>query len=103
MLLKQLQLPNGVQIEAEVVRTPEQLREGLMGRDSLPPNGGMLFCFAGPGQHSMWMANTRIPLDILWISSSGRIVEIADRGVDLVLAGRGAPGLVALIRSRRHA
>lgn len=77
MFMRRLQLPNGLHIRAEVAMSPEQLREGLMGRDSLPPGNGMLFCFPRTGKHPMWMANTRMPLDIVWIASSGMIVEIA--------------------------
>jgi uncharacterized membrane protein (UPF0127 family) len=47
----------------EVAETKAELRKGLMGRDSLEENKGMLFDFGREGNHEMWMYNTKIPLD----------------------------------------
>ncbi len=65
-------------LEAEVVATPEKRSIGLMFRDALPENRGMLFVFAGPYTGSFWMRNTRIPLSIAFISQEKRILNIED-------------------------
>ena len=65
----------------ELAHTPEQLSFGLMFRRALPRNAGMLFDYARPQQVAMWMKNTLIPLDMLFIDKSGRIVHIRQRAV----------------------
>lgn len=49
-----------------------------MFRDYLPPRTGMLFLFPEDGQFSFWMKNCRMPLDMLFIESTGRIAHIKD-------------------------
>lgn len=65
-------------LEAEVVATPEKRSIGLMFRDTLPENRGMLFVFAGPYTGTFWMRNTRIPLSIAFINQERRILNIED-------------------------
>lgn len=65
-------------LEAEVVATPEKRSIGLMFRDALPEDRGMLFVFAGPYTGTFWMRNTRIPLSIAFISQERRILNIED-------------------------
>jgi len=63
-------------IDAEVADTlPKQIK-GLMFRSSLPQNEGMLFDFGEEDYHGIWMMNTSIPLDIIWISSDYKIIFI---------------------------
>jgi len=61
---------------AEVAATPEEQAQGLSGRDSLPGTGGMLFPFDPPRMQSFWMRNTRVALDIVWISPQMIVVAI---------------------------
>ena len=61
-------------VTLEVARTPEERARGLMNRARLTPSTGMLFVFDDHAQHSMWMKNTFIPLDVLWVADSGRVV-----------------------------
>ncbi len=63
-------------VSAEVADTPEARRRGLMQRESLPPNRGMLFVFPDEEPRSFWMRNTSIPLSIIYIDADGVIVSI---------------------------
>ena len=63
----------------EVARTPAQQARGLMFRDSMPADGGMLFIFEPERVVSMWMKNTFLSLDMLFVDSAGRILHIAER------------------------
>ncbi len=60
----------------EVVSTPEVQARGLMFRESLPWNRGMLFVYEKAQHLAFWMKNTTIPLDIAFISADGMITEI---------------------------
>ncbi len=65
----------------ELARTPRQHSQGLMFRRRLARDAGMLFIYRIPAIHSMWMKNTLLPLDMLFIAGDGRIVRIAERTV----------------------
>lgn len=60
----------------EVARTPEEQMRGLMFRQSLAPDRGMIFPYDAPRPASFWMKNTLIPLDIIFVSPGGRIARI---------------------------
>ncbi len=68
-------------LEVELALTGEQHAQGLMYRRSLAEDAGMLFLYRGAGILSMWMKNTPIPLDMMFIAPDGRIVDIAERTV----------------------
>ena len=68
----------GHRITVELARGPEQRSRGLMFRDSLPPDHGMLFLFPRDEVQAFWMRNTKIPLSIAYADARGRIVRIAD-------------------------
>jgi len=65
-------------IRAEVANTDATRRIGLMLRQSLPDNNGMLFIFEMPDLQCFWMRNTLLPLSIAFIADDGTIVNIAD-------------------------
>ena len=69
----------------ELAVTPEQRSQGLMHRKTLAPDAGMLFVYARPGEVAMWMKNTFISLDMLFISAEGEVVRIAERTEPLSL------------------
>ena len=67
---------SGVSLKVEVAALSEEREKGLMFRNSIKENEGMLFVFKeGTGQR-FWMKNTRIPLDIGYISTSGVLLEV---------------------------
>lgn len=63
---------------AEVAHTQLSRSQGLMYRESLEENAGMLFVFPDPGHYSMWMKDTYIPLSVAFINEHGVILNIAD-------------------------
>lgn len=65
-------------ITAEVAATPQSQMIGLMMRERLAPNRGMVFVFEDKSQHCFWMRNTLVPLSIAFIDDDGTIVNIAD-------------------------
>ena len=66
---------------AELAETPEQRARGLMFRRSLAPDAGMLFLFPERERPTMWMANTWLPLDMLFIAADGRVVHVFPNAV----------------------
>ena len=65
-------------IRAEVAADNATRMQGLMYRESLGANAGMLFIFDEAATHCMWMKNTLIPLSVAFIDESGTIINIAD-------------------------
>ena len=66
----------GFPIEVEIADTEDSRALGLMGRQSLSHDSGMLFVFDQPDNLSFWMKNTHIPLSIAFISETGEIINI---------------------------
>ena len=70
-------LPSGAVYRVELARTPEEQAQGLMFRESLPANVGMLFLFPDAVTRRFWMKNTMIPLDIVWLDDSGQVLYVS--------------------------
>jgi uncharacterized membrane protein (UPF0127 family) len=73
---REVGLPNGKRIQAEIMKSPDEMMRGMMFRDSLAADRGMLFVHERAGNYPYWMFQVRIPLDIVWLDSDRRVVEI---------------------------
>ena len=65
-------------LRVEVAESDPQREKGLMFREKLGRNDGMLFIFDDPGYHAMWMMNTYIPLSVAFVDKDGVILNIED-------------------------
>jgi uncharacterized protein len=85
----------------EVMRTPEEKAKGLMYRRELPQGRGMLFDFSPEQPVSMWMKNTYISLDMIFIRADGRILRIAENTTPeseaIIPAGGNVRGVLEVI------
>jgi uncharacterized membrane protein (UPF0127 family) len=68
--------PDGTHVHLELALTDEEKQLGLMFRDTLPSDHGMLFIFDADGPLEFWMKNTFVPLDFVWVSAAGEVVEV---------------------------
>lgn len=75
-----LSTPTGdVAVTVEVVKTPAKIERGLMYREHLPPDDGMLFLMGYENDHTFYMRNTLIPLDMLFITKDMKVAGIVER------------------------
>ena len=86
------------EFRVEVARTADERAQGLQHRERLEADAGMLFDFGVVEPVAMWMKNTRIPLDMVFIDDGGRVVRVAENTVPFSLASipSGAPVLAVL-------
>lgn len=82
----------------EIARTPTEWKYGLMYRNEMPEDHGMLFIFPKEQMRAFWMKNTFIPLDMVFIRADGTIVNIEENSVPLDLTSRPSkkPSLAVL-------
>jgi uncharacterized membrane protein (UPF0127 family) len=85
----------------EVARSSREKARGLMHRQSLAPDAGMLFVYKKELRQSMWMKNTLIPLDMLFIRQDGRISHIHQRAVPRSLKTISSRGRVLAVLELR--
>jgi uncharacterized membrane protein (UPF0127 family) len=65
-------------IQAQLAQTPDQRAIGLMFRNTMATNEGMLFAFDSPATQCFWMKNTLLPLSAAFITDNGTVVNIED-------------------------
>ena len=65
-------------INAEQARTAEEKAQGLSGRESLAGDAGMLFVYEEARQPAFYMRDMRLPLDFIWISAAGIVVDLTE-------------------------
>ena len=70
-------LPDGATIQVELASDDATRAQGLMYRDHMADDRGMLFLFPESGEYPFWMKNTLIPLDMVWIDDQRRIAHVA--------------------------
>ncbi|MBL8177707.1 MAG: DUF192 domain-containing protein [Bryobacterales bacterium] len=75
--LRQIAMPRGEIVQAEVLTRREDMMSGMMFRPPLAADRGLLFVHSRPGRFSYWMHNVKVPLDIIWMDKDHTIVEIA--------------------------
>lgn len=79
-------------VKIEIADTPQNRELGLMYRDSLAADAGMLFVFPNSSHLVFWMKNTRLPLDMLFADSNRRVIGIVTNAEPFSEARLGVPG-----------
>ncbi len=85
-------------IDIEVARTPDEQAKGLMFRTELGDTNGMLFPYSPPRELTMWMKNTYIPLDMVFIRPDGVVhrIEMRTEPLSEAIISSGAPAAAVL-------
>jgi uncharacterized protein len=73
---RELRLPDGVKLRAEVATKPFEMARGLMFRDVLPEDRAMLFVYGQSGQYPVFTYQVRIPIDAIWLDQNRIINEV---------------------------
>ena len=81
----------------EIADTPEKQTRGLMYRDEVAPDAGMLFEYKGQGVLSIWMKNTGVPLDVIFIRKNGKILKIEHSATPYSLRSISSEASVAAV------
>lgn len=85
-----LKAPAGeLRVKVELARSEPERQRGLMFRQKLDDGRGMLFLFEQPEKLKFWMKNTYIPLDMIFINESKRVVSVEENAEPLTLTPRG--------------
>jgi uncharacterized protein len=84
-------------LQLEIAACPGERIRGLQGRTSLKDDGGMLFLINPVDKVSMWMKDTYIPLDILFVDADDRVVGLVESTTPLSLRSISSPQVVAAV------
>jgi hypothetical protein len=77
-----------LRVRVELAKTPAERSRGLMHRERLADDTGMLFLFDRPAVQSFWMKNTLIPLDMIFIADDLKVVGVVENAEPMTLAPR---------------
>ena len=96
--LRTIPVPIGTRtFTLEIAETPEASRKGLMERDELPADHGMIFIFTNEAPRGFWMHHTRFPLDIIFLDQKAKVVSIkAMKAYDEHTTSSDAPARYAI-------
>lgn len=83
--------------QIEIASTSEEIEHGLMFRENMPADDGMLFLFEEAEEVSFWMKNTRIPLDMVFIAPDGKIIKIHENAAPHSLDHVSSEGVVIAV------
>jgi uncharacterized membrane protein (UPF0127 family) len=86
------QASGAIEVDVEVVQTPEARQLGLMHRKYLAPKAGMWFIFERPQQLTFWMRNTLLPLDMIFVTSDFQVLGVVENATPLTDSPRSVPG-----------
>jgi len=81
-----------VVFQAEIADTPDERTKGLMFREQMDDDHGMIFLFPDEQQRSFWMKNTLIPLDMIFIRSDHTILGVVENAEPQTTVSRSVPG-----------
>lgn len=70
-----------VRFDVELAVTPQEKSQGLMFRETMPSRSGMLFVYKRPQPVSFWMKNTLIPLDMIFLDSTGLVTRVHENAI----------------------
>ncbi len=70
---------NGKKISVEIATSSQEKSRGLCCRESLGENSGMLFVYNASGDFPFWMKDTNIPLDMIWLDSTKKVVHLEEK------------------------
>jgi uncharacterized membrane protein (UPF0127 family) len=88
---REVTLPDGYRVVAEIKVTAADLTRGMMYRTELAPDRGMLFVHSVAKKYPYWMANCKIPLDIVWMNLQKEVVEISANTPPCPSGGQDCP------------
>lgn len=78
-------------VAVEVALSAREIQRGLMYREHLPPDGGMIFVFRREKMQSFWMKNTLIALDLIFVARDRKVVGVVERAEPRTLTSRSVP------------
>ena len=81
-----------VTVQVEVAQSPAEVQRGLMFRQELAPDAGMLFIFETCHHLTFWMKNTYLPLDMIFIRSDRSVLGVVENATPLTETAREIPG-----------
>lgn len=84
----------------EIANDEASRQKGLMEQASMEQNKGMLFIFDAPSQHSFWMKNTLIPLDIIWIDEHKKVVFVYENAKPCLPAETECPSIQPTVNAQ---